>query len=94
MYVLMLASLIDVNKAVFITASAFNGVGAALLWTAEVWLVGQGFQLVDGRPAVLAHRLTRPNSRSINAPPGLDSSQGAAITRSSSPQTRGRNAGE
>ena len=35
-YVLMLASLIHVEKAAFITASAFNGVGAALLWTAEV----------------------------------------------------------
>lgn len=35
-YVLMLSSLIHVNKAFFIVASAFNGVGAALLWTSEV----------------------------------------------------------
>eukprot|EP00056_Hartaetosiga_gracilis_P005271 m.83063 g.83063 ORF g.83063 m.83063 type:complete len:536 (+) comp12110_c0_seq1:45-1652(+) len=34
-YVLMLASLIEVNKIVFLIASAINGMGSAFLWTAQ-----------------------------------------------------------
>lgn len=75
----MLASLIRVNKDVFLAASAFNGVGASLLWTSEVC-----------RAERWARRafVSEPHGRL------LFFNQGNAITLASSPATRGRNSGK